>query len=225
MRRFLRRWVGVPGRGLRRPLLDYIAVALALCAVPTAWMALRVVPFRRLIRDDQAETPELRPTDSNAQTPSSSYLETPLPKPPLSKPLLPRGAVLSPFDRRICWAVEAVGHRLFPRRPCLVQAIAAKWLLKWRGLAPTLHIGVQRTKASIRAHAWLVYDQEIIVGGKDSARVYQAFTGLDVPSHLDATSGTVPSNESPRTASRRRDPSTASQASGASSTSETPKRR
>jgi len=211
MRRFLRHWVGMPGRGLRRPLLDYVAVALALCAVPTAWIALRVVPFRRLIRDDQAETPELRSTDSDAQTPSASYRETPPPTTPL-----PKGPVLSPFDRRICWAVEAVGHRLFPHRPCLVQAIAAKWLLKWRGRAPTLHIGVQRTKASIRAHAWLVYDHEIIVGGKDSARAYQAFMGLDVPSHLDATSGTVPSNDSPRPASRRRDPSTVSQASGAS---------
>lgn len=215
MRRFLQRWVGVLGRGLRRPLLDHIAVALALCAVPTAWMALRVVPFRRLIRDGPAETPERRSTDSDAQTPSASYRETPPPTTPL-----PKGPLLSPFDRRICWAVEAVGHRLFPRRPCLVQAIAAKWLLKWRGRVPMLHIGVQRTKASIRAHAWLVYDHEIIVGGKDSARAYQAFTGLDAPSHLDAPSGTVPSNESPRTASRRRDPSTASQASGASSTSE-----
>lgn len=150
--------MGSPGRGLRRPVADYMALLLALCTVPAAWVALRLVPFRRLIREDEAEMPR------------------------------PKKRTLRAFDRRICWAVEAVGHRLFRRRPCLVQALAGKWLLQRRGLSPRLQIGVQRTQASIRAHAWLVFNQEIIVGGEDSARVYQAFTGLDAAVHSDARS-------------------------------------
>lgn len=62
------------------------------------------------------------------------------------------------------WAVAAVGSRL-PGTTCLVDALAADCMLRRRGHAPALKIGVRRgADIGIDAHAWLEYSGVVVIG-------------------------------------------------------------
>jgi hypothetical protein len=71
----------------------------------------------------------------------------------------------------------AVSRRLFPERPCLVQALAARWLLARRGIASDLHIGVLKNDDALEAHAWLERDGRVLVGGAASPAVFHPLFG------------------------------------------------
>ncbi len=56
------------------------------------------------------------------------------------------------------WVVAWIGYwaRYVPwRSKCLEQAIASKLMLRRRGYASLLHLGVKKEKGAIIAHAWL----------------------------------------------------------------------
>jgi len=119
-----------------------LPIAAAACL--GMWIALRIVPFRRLVRwtdvaPRRAEDPDRAPV------------------------------------ARIVWAVEAVGRRLFPARPCLPQALAARGLLARRGVPTTLRIGIQKDE-DVDAHAWLERDGEVLIGGETSPDEYHVLT-------------------------------------------------
>jgi hypothetical protein len=79
-----------------------------------------------------------------------------------------RGPVL----RRIGWAIGAVSRRAPWRCKCLEQAVAAKMMLRTRGIASTLYLGVARDPAgtSVQAHAWLRCGSYYVTGGEDRER-------------------------------------------------------
>ncbi len=66
---------------------------------------------------------------------------------------------------RIVPMVETIS-RYVPRATCLTQAIAAQVLLARRHIATTLQIGVAKpdSRDSLRAHAWLEYHDQVILG-------------------------------------------------------------
>ncbi len=79
-----------------------------------------------------------------------------------SPPAEERAAVIQ--AKRIRWAVFATARRL-PWKPlCLPQAIAAKVMLRRRGIASTLYLGVDR-RESFEAHAWVRVGRVIVTGG------------------------------------------------------------
>jgi len=66
-------------------------------------------------------------------------------------------------------AVSAAIAAASPNTPwhsnCLAQALAASILLRRRGLASTLYLGVAKAHAQgLLAHAWLVSDQQFVTG-------------------------------------------------------------
>jgi hypothetical protein len=74
------------------------------------------------------------------------------------------------FD--IGWAVGRVAARFPTSAMCLAQALAARTMLRRRGVASRLHVGVGRSKeAPFEAHAWL-----------EAAGV--EVTGYPVPAHF-----------------------------------------
>jgi len=77
-----------------------------------------------------------------------------------------------PVLRRIRWGIAAVSRRAPWRCMCLEQAVAAKMMLRRRGIASTLYLGVarQQTGASIQAHAWVRCGSYYLSGGEDHAR-------------------------------------------------------
>ena len=68
--------------------------------------------------------------------------------------------------QEVGWAVRAVARRTPWESACLAQAIAAKAMLRRRGLPSTLYLGVARDEARrLTAHAWLRCGAEVITGG------------------------------------------------------------
>ena len=66
--------------------------------------------------------------------------------------------------RDVVWAVEAISSRV-PGTTCLVEALSVECMLRRRGHAPALKIGVRRRAAmSIDAHAWVECSGAVVIG-------------------------------------------------------------
>ena len=70
------------------------------------------------------------------------------------------------------------GRTFLGDRPCLTQAIAARWLLGRAGYATELRMGATREEGEFKAHAWLEADGRIVLGGADSTEQYVTFRTL-----------------------------------------------
>lgn len=84
---------------------------------------------------------------------------------------------LSPTERalavEVSWAVQAASRHAPLRLVCLPQAIAAKWMLRRRGVPTTLYLGVAPDAAKpgeIIAHAWLRAGNKIVTGEEEMRR-------------------------------------------------------
>jgi len=66
---------------------------------------------------------------------------------------------------RVSWAVQSIARHVPLRFVCLPQAIAAKWMLRRRGLPSTLYLGLRPGGAlKLSAHAWLRVGDQILTG-------------------------------------------------------------
>lgn len=75
------------------------------------------------------------------------------------------------FLRRVGFAVCAAADNVPWRSDCFPQAIAARMLLKRRGHASKIHLGVEKSgDGSIAGHAWLTCGDVVVVGGEDLER-------------------------------------------------------
>ena len=91
----------------------------------------------------------------------------------------PALAEAHPASGRVAWATAAAARRVPWRSECLEQAIAAKAMLRRRGIASTLYLGMARDP--VMAHAWLRVGDLNVTGGRDVARyaVVASFADLD----------------------------------------------
>jgi len=81
--------------------------------------------------------------------------------------------------KRIAWAVNAIGARLLGSRPCLTQALALQFLLWRRRVDTELRIGVDKDDdGQLLAHAWVVRDGKVLIGGHLSEMKYRPLPGL-----------------------------------------------
>lgn len=73
--------------------------------------------------------------------------------------------------RRITRSVEAVAARLPWRALCFQQGLAARWMLRRRGVDARLHYGVARAKdEKLEAHVWITVDCVAVIGGEEADR-------------------------------------------------------
>lgn len=86
-------------------------------------------------------------------------------------------AAITPTDRAtavaVSWAVQAVARHVPLGFVCLPQAIAAQRMLRRRGVATTLYLGVAAEHADrlgLRAHAWLRAGDKLVTGEHEAAR-------------------------------------------------------
>ena len=140
---------GWSSRARRLVSRDGAHVAEAIAYLALARVAVRVLPFRRL-------APRL----------GVAHAETPAEPGP------------HPASRRVAWALSAAARRAPWRTECLEQAIAAKAMLRRRGIASTLYLGVAR---EVAPHAWLRVGDVNVTGGSDVARyaVVASFADVD----------------------------------------------
>ncbi|MGA8172282.1 MAG: lasso peptide biosynthesis B2 protein [Methylocystis sp.] len=66
--------------------------------------------------------------------------------------------------KRLAWAIETASRRT-PGATCLSKALALQHLLSANGHKSELIIGVDNSLGRFSAHAWLVFDGEILIGG------------------------------------------------------------
>lgn len=126
------------GSGTERWLL--LAETLAVIAVASA--AIRLVPFRRLVR-----VASLGPLAGN-------------------RPGM-RGAGVD----ELRWAVEAVSRRVPWRVVCFQKGLALHLMLRRRGTPSLLHYGVGKDKeGELAAHVWISVEGEIVMGGQVGGR-------------------------------------------------------
>jgi hypothetical protein len=77
------------------------------------------------------------------------------------------------LPRLIAETVEDIGARPWMNAVCLPQALAAQAMLRRRGVASKLCLGVMRESGALAAHAWVEIGGNIIIG-----RVDQGFSPL-----------------------------------------------
>jgi hypothetical protein len=133
--------LGRLGKALRLPPGERAFLFQAWALFVFFEFALRVVPFRRLLVVART-APSPRPLGSA----------------PIAPPLW-----------RLVRLVEVAGRYATSNPTCLKQALVLSWLLRRRGVATSLHIGVARRDGRLAAHAWLERDDDVILGGLDRA--------------------------------------------------------
>jgi hypothetical protein len=68
----------------------------------------------------------------------------------------------------ISWAVEDFGGRAWMNALCLPRALAAHAMLRRRGIASRLCLGVVREGGELSAHAWVEVGNDKLVGGAEA---------------------------------------------------------
>jgi Transglutaminase-like superfamily len=68
----------------------------------------------------------------------------------------------------VCWAVDSAG--VWTNALCLSRALAAQTMLRRRGIASQLCLGVAREGGVLTAHAWVEVRGSMVVGGAEAAR-------------------------------------------------------
>jgi hypothetical protein len=68
----------------------------------------------------------------------------------------------------ISWAVETIGAKPWMKAASLPRALAAHAMLRRRGVASRLCIGVAREGNQLATHAWVEVGKGRIVGGRDA---------------------------------------------------------
>lgn len=67
--------------------------------------------------------------------------------------------------RRVAWGVAAAA-RFVPYATCLTQALSGQYILARQGNESKIRIGIERgTGEQLKAHAWLISDNHIVLGG------------------------------------------------------------
>jgi hypothetical protein len=68
----------------------------------------------------------------------------------------------------IGWAVQGLATRLPWMRQCLVQSIAATWMLQRRHIPSTLYFGLDTdSTGEFKAHAWVRSGTQVLTGAKE----------------------------------------------------------
>lgn len=79
---------------------------------------------------------------------------------------------------KVSWAVQGLGQRMPWMKQCLVQAVAATWMLKRRHIPSTLYFGLAKDPSKrLKAHAWVRYGTMVLTGakGRDHYKVVATF--------------------------------------------------
>ncbi len=74
--------------------------------------------------------------------------------------------------RRLARLVEAAANRQPFAVHCLTRSLALAWMLRRRGLAPEVRIGVKYETAALQAHAWVECGGEVLNGPDSQAQEY-----------------------------------------------------
>jgi Transglutaminase-like superfamily len=75
------------------------------------------------------------------------------------------------LPNQVAAAVQARAAWFNLAAPCLPTALAAQFMLRRRGVASKLCLGVRRDASALAAHAWLEIDRKVVFGVADKVFV------------------------------------------------------
>lgn len=68
---------------------------------------------------------------------------------------------------QVGWAIRGLGEHLPRTSQCLVQALAATWMLQRRRIPSTLYFGLAKNPdGELKAHAWVRSGTQVLTGAK-----------------------------------------------------------
>ncbi len=70
----------------------------------------------------------------------------------------------------VLWAVESIGAKPWMNALCLPRALAAHAMLRRRGIASRLCLGVARQEQALIAHAWVEIGENKVVSDPETSR-------------------------------------------------------
>jgi hypothetical protein len=70
----------------------------------------------------------------------------------------------------VSWAIVSVAERRWIKATDLAYALGAQWMLRRRGIASCLCLGVTRTHSHTIAHTWVECNEKIVFGRADTAQ-------------------------------------------------------
>ena len=82
---------------------------------------------------------------------------------------------------RIAALVASVAGRFPAPVTCLAEALVAEAMLKRRGYAPVLRLGVRKPNGTLDAHAWVECDGRVVLGGVRELDEYAVLSGPGRP--------------------------------------------
>lgn len=86
----------------------------------------------------------------------------------VSESVMADAAVAAPRAGEVARAVRSASDRTIWESTCLVQAGAAFWMLRRRGVPCRLYLGVRRNtplRSGMKPHAWLTSGKSVVLGG------------------------------------------------------------
>jgi hypothetical protein len=86
-----------------------------------------------------------------------------------------RAERFSSMVTQVAWAVNAAAARVPASTTCLVKALATNSMLRRRGLASELRVGVRECRSGTKpfeAHAWVECDGHVVIGQVDDLQEY-----------------------------------------------------
>lgn len=95
-----------------------------------------------------------------------------------------RGARPASYAVSTLRTADWVGRTALGDKPCLTQALAARWLLGRAGFDADLKIGARREASEFKAHAWLEMNGRVVLGGAASPSLYTTLTSVSEPTIL-----------------------------------------
>ena len=128
--------VSIVRRIPRHSFREFGQFAEAACALTVAWLAIRILPFRRLMQTTQ------------------------IGRAPVERSLAERNDVAVAVRR----AVKRAARRLPWPIVCFPEAMAAHWMLRRRGADSRLHYGLRSSDEKLSAHVWVTLGGEIVIG-------------------------------------------------------------
>ncbi len=121
---------------------ERLLLAEATIVLTAASAAIRVLPFRRVVRAIAASPGDKHMADAEAS----------------------KEAIL-----RTRWAIEACARVLPWRIVCFQKGLAMQWMLQRRHVPTRLHYGVrQDQQKGLSAHVWVTHQGEPIIGGEEA---------------------------------------------------------
>ena len=122
----------------RRPprltVRDIARFVEAACLIALAWTAIRLLPFRIVMR-------------------STGFGPAPREQPDAGAVGVAVRQAVKRAERRLPWAIV-----------CFPEGLAAHWMLRRRGLASQLHYGLRPSVEELSAHVWVTLAGDVVVG-------------------------------------------------------------